>query len=78
MARRKTGNGGSRDESIIDQILLIVKRLDEKIDELGRRIDQTNLRIDQTNLRLDKLLENLGSHFRDHERRLVDVERRTT
>ena len=63
------GNGELTLQDVLDAMnagfARLEGRLDQRIDELEHRV----------NRRFDGLLENLGHPFRDHERRIVALEK---
>jgi hypothetical protein len=64
MAKRRNGNGHDVTQA---DILRVLERIE-------RNTDETRAEVKQLNGRLDAILENLGAHHRDHERRIAAIE----
>jgi len=52
-----------------------VGRLETSVDGLATRVDRLETSVGRLNSRVDQLILNTGEHWRDHERRLLRLER---
>ena len=63
-------------EILLDEMIAMEGRLNQKIDDTKQRIDDTNQRIDATNQALDNTNQNMQSQFARQEQMIAEINRK--